>query len=145
MSTRQLQEQILENMKAWQRIENATVSATGAIIEKTDNPIVRLVMEIIGHDSQVHHRVQQMIVDSLEGRALTLTPDDLGKVWGMIDSHIKMEKETVALAEKSLATLKGKKMVVQEYLLNYLKIDEEKHDVMLESLEKIKSGMYPYG
>jgi len=36
-------------------------------------------------------------------------------------------------------------MVIQEYLLNYLLMDEEKHDRMLETLEKIKSGMYPYG
>lgn len=145
MSTKELQEKILENMKAWQKIENATVAATGAIIDRTENPIVRLVMEIIGHDSQMHHRVQQLIRDSLEGGTVTLTPEELGRVWGMIENHIEMEKETVTLAEQSLAALKGRKMVVQEYLLNYLKVDEQKHDLMLESLEKIKSGMYPYG
>lgn len=146
MSTKELQEQIVENMKKWQKIENATVAATGAIMEKTDNAIVRLVMEIIGHDSQVHHRVQQMIIDSLENQVVTLTPEELGKVWGMIESHIEMEKETVSLAEDSLKALEGKKgMVVQEYLLNFLKVDEQKHEFMLESLEKIKSGMYPYG
>jgi hypothetical protein len=41
--------------------------------------------------------------------------------------------------------VKGTGMVVQNYLLDYLQVDEEKHDFLLENLQKIKSGMYPYG
>jgi uncharacterized protein with von Willebrand factor type A (vWA) domain len=144
-STKELQENIVKNMKKWQKIENATVAATGAITEKTDNSIVRLVMEIIQHDSQTHYRVQQMIIDSFENQVITLNPDELGKIWGMIESHIEMEKATVDNAEKSLEALKGKKMVIQEYLINFLKVDEEKHVMLLDALEKIKKGMYPYG
>ena len=36
-------------------------------------------------------------------------------------------------------------MVLQRYLLDYLLKDEEKHEFLLENLEAIKSGMYPYG
>ena len=36
-------------------------------------------------------------------------------------------------------------MVVQEYLLDYLRMDEQKHDKILETLGTIKKGMYPYG
>jgi hypothetical protein len=36
-------------------------------------------------------------------------------------------------------------MLVQADLLEYLLKDEEKHDVILEKLEEIKKGMYPYG
>lgn len=145
MSTKELQETIAEHMRRWQKIENATVALTGDVIANTDNPVVRLVMEIIQHDSQVHHRVQQVIINSLEQQAISLNPDELGKVWNMIDKHIQMEKETVGLALDALEALKGKKMVVQEYLINFLKVDEEKHDLLLEALGKIKSGMYPYG
>ncbi len=145
MSTKEIQEQIVENMKKWQKIENASVAQMSAIIEKTPNPVIQIVMEIIQSDSQMHHRVQQMILDSFEREAIVLTPEDLGQIWDLVEKHIAMEEETVHLAEKSLAALKGKKMVVQEYLLNYLKTDETKHDRLLESLEKIKSGMYPYG
>ena len=35
-------------------------------------------------------------------------------------------------------------MLVQEYLLNYLKADEMKHDALLSLLEAVKKGMYPY-
>ena len=43
------------------------------------------------------------------------------------------------------SALKGKKMVVQEYLLRYLLEDENKHNHMLDLLAIIKKGMYPYG
>jgi hypothetical protein len=145
MSTKELQEHIIENMKEWQKIENASVSQMAAIMEKTDNPLISLVMEIIQRDSQMHHRVQQMVIDSLESQTIALNPDELTEVWDKIEDHIAMEKETIKLMEDSMKALQGKKMVVQEYLLSFLKYDEEKHDVMLDTLEKIKKGMYPYG
>lgn len=144
MSTKALQEKIVSNMRKWRKVENATISATSSIMEKTDNPVVRLVMEIIQHDSQMHYRVQEIIADSLETKALTLNPDELAEIWDMVEEHIKMEQHSVDLALECLEGLKGKKMIVQEYLLNYLKVDEEKHNKLLEDLEKIKGGMYPY-
>ncbi|UCC44106.1 MAG: hypothetical protein JSU65_13500, partial [Candidatus Zixiibacteriota bacterium] len=78
-------------------------------------------------------------------KTVTLTPDELEAVWDLIEHHIELEKKTVELANEALGALKGKKMVVQEYLLNYLLTDEEKHNKVLESLETIKKGMYPYG
>lgn len=145
MSTKEAQQEIITNMRKWQKVENASVSSTGKIIEKTNNPIVRLVMEIIQRDSQMHYRVQDLIADSLESKAITLTPDELGEVWGMIEDHIELEKKTVNLAHEALAALEGKKMVVQEYLLHYLLEDENKHNHILNQLETIKKGMYPYG
>ncbi|MCP4674583.1 MAG: hypothetical protein GY854_03515 [Deltaproteobacteria bacterium] len=146
MSTKEAQEQIVANMKKWQKIENASVSSTGRVIEKTENPIVRLVMEIIQRDSQMHYRVQEMIADSLTTKAIALTPDEVGDVWGLIEKHIELEKQTVELAKSSLRAIEGKKgMIVQAYLLEYLLRDEEKHDVILEKLNEVKKGMYPYG
>jgi len=145
MSTKEIQQAIVDNMKRWQKIENASVASTGKIIDKTDNPVVRLIMEVIQRDSQFHYRVQEMIADSLETKTITLTPDDLGEVWEMIEKHIELEKKTVELAEEALKNLKGKKMVVQEYLLHYLLEDEKKHNLVLDQLGIIKKGMYPYG
>jgi len=145
MSQKQVQEEILATMRAWQKIENASVASTGRVIEKTENPIVRLVMEIIQRDSQMHYRIQEFIADSVSTKTVTLTPEELGDVWGMIEQHIELEKKTVALAQQSLNALKGSKMVVQEYLLHYLLEDENKHNNILKQLETIKKGMYPYG
>ena len=50
------------------------------------------------------------------------------------------------LAKSSLQAIEGKKgLVVQAYLLEYLLRDEEKHDAILEKLNDIKKGLYPYG
>ena len=144
MSTKEIQQEIVKNMKRWMKIENASVASTGKVIEKTENPIVRLVMEIIQRDSQMHYRVQELIADSLESKTITLTPDEVGDVWDLIEKHIEIEKKTVELAEKSLAALKGKRMIVQEYLLHYLLKDEQKHNELLAELEPIKAKMYPY-
>ena len=144
MSTKELQDQIKENMSAWQKIENAGVASAGALAEKTSNPIVKLVMEIIQRDSQTHHRVQQMIVDSLEGGAITLTPEELAGVWGEIEKHIALERKTIDLANASLEAIGDRKgMVVQKYLLEYLRVDEDKHNDLLDRLETIKKGLYP--
>ena len=145
MSTKEIQEKIVDNMRRWQKIENASVASTGNVIENTDNPVVRLVMEIIQNDSQMHYRVQELIAYSLETGTINLNPDELSKVWDMIDKHIKLEEKTIELATEAKAALKGKKMVVQEYLIDYLLIDEQKHEKILETMETIKKGMYPYG
>ncbi|MCP4703670.1 MAG: hypothetical protein GY865_03590 [candidate division Zixibacteria bacterium] len=145
MSTKETQEKIIDNMRRWQKIENASVASTGEVINKTDNPLIRLVMEIIQRDSQMHYRVQELVADSLESKTISLNPDELTEVWDLIEKHIKLELKTIELANEAKEALKGKKMVVQEYLLDYLLIDEQKHDKILETLETIKKGMYPYG
>ena len=145
MSTKEIQQEIVTNMRKWQKVENASVASTGRVIEKTENPVVRMVMEIIQRDSQMHYRVQEFISDSLEHKTVSLDPDELGQVGSLIEKHIELEKQTIKFAEAALIALKGRKMVVQEYLLDYLLIDEEKHNKILDNLETIKKGMYPYG
>jgi hypothetical protein len=145
LSTKKVQEEIISNMRNWQKVENASIASTGHIIEKTQNPVVRFVMEIIQRDSQMHYRIQDLIADSLETKTISLTPEELGNVWTEIEKHIELEKKTIEIAEKALEALKGRKMVVQEYLLHYLLLDEQKHTSILEQLGIIKKGMYPYG
>lgn len=146
MSIKESQAKIIANVRRWQKIENAGIVSTGKIISKTENPIVRLIMEIIQRDSQMHYRIQEIIADSLEGKAVALNPDELAAVWTMIEDHVKLERSTVELAQSTLEEIgKAKGMLVQAYLLEYLLKDEEKHEEVLSNLEKIKGGMYPYG
>jgi NTP pyrophosphatase (non-canonical NTP hydrolase) len=144
-STKEIQQDLISNMETWQKIENASIASTGRVIEKTENPIVRLVMEIIQRDSQMHYRVQEWIAESLQ-KTVSLTPEELGEVWDLIEEHIKIEKKVQKLAGECLeATKKSKGMLVQSYLLEYLLEDENKHNVLLERLADIQKGMYPYG
>ena len=145
MSTKEKQEKIVANMRKWQKIENHSIASTGAVIEETDNPIIRLVMEIIQRDSQMHYRIQQLIEESLTSKAIALSNDELADVWTMIEKHKTVEEHSVALAKESLDNTEGNKgMLVQRYLLEYLLADEQKHDKLLENLEAIKKDMYPY-
>ena len=146
MSTKEAQEKIVANMKKWQKIEKASIVSTGKIMEGTENPVISLVAEIVQRDSQMHKRVQELIQDSLESKALTLSPDEVGAVWNLVEKHIEIERNTIALAKESLEAIgKNKGMAVQAYLLEYLLIDEEKHDAILSKMESIKKSMYPYG
>jgi len=138
-----LQSEIVDTMKEWQKMEDASLASTGRIIEKTTNPIIRLAMEIIQRDSQMHYNVEKWVAESLQSGAISLTPEELSSVWSMIERHIELERKMVGAVEKLLPSLKGKRMVVQEYLLNYLLEDETKHTNLLKRLEGIKRGMLP--
>jgi nitrate/TMAO reductase-like tetraheme cytochrome c subunit len=144
-TTKEVQKELIDNMETWKKVENASIASTGRVIEKTENPVVRLVMEIIQRDSQMHYRVQDWIVQSLQ-KSVSLTTDEIGQVWKLIEDHIKIEKKTQKLAEEALESTKvSKGMLVQTYLLEYLLEDEKKHAILLERLAGIQKGMYPYG
>ena len=133
--------QLISTLRRWQEIEDASVKGCSEVMEKTENPFVRLVMEIIRHDSVMHKKVQQVMIDSLEKQAITLTPEELGDIWESIERHAEMEKETIALADKARRNCR---LFVLRHLLTYLVEDEQKHDRLLAQLEDFKRGIYPY-
>jgi hypothetical protein len=134
-------EELKTTLRRWQHIEDESVAQTSSIIAKTNNPLIKLVMEIIRQDSVMHKRVQQVILDSLEKQAFSLTPEELGDVWDLIETHAAAEKETIELAEKAR---KNCRLFVQKHLLTYLTEDELKHDRLLNQLEDFKRNLYPY-
>jgi hypothetical protein len=142
VSTKDRQAELVETLGAWQAIEGRSITACGDIADRTRNPVIRLVMEIIRRDSAMHHRVQQFVIDSIEKEAVTLKVEDLEAVWGAIEAHIEAERETERLVAQAKQALAGTKDVVQQYLLAYLAADEKKHDELLEGLNLIKRGMY---
>jgi rubrerythrin len=129
-------------LKKWQNIERQAISDTAEIMEKTDNALVRQIMEIIRNDSVQHHRVQQFLIDSLTTSPVKLTPEELGEVWDAIEAHDEHEKEVIEIAKQ----LKEEcRFFVQRSLLDYLLVDEQKHDTILEQLNEFKKNLYPYG
>ena len=138
-----LQAEIVDAMKKWQKMEDASLASTGRIIERTTNPIIRLTMEVIQRDSQMHYNVEKWVAESLQDATISLTPQELMSVWAMIERHIGLEQRMIDTVKKLIPSLKGKRMVVQEYLLNYLLEDETKHANLLKRLEGIKRGMLP--
>jgi len=135
-------ERLVQIMKQWQEIEDASIRSTSDILKKSSNTIVHMVMEIIRQDSAHHRKVQQMIIDHFEKEPLMLTPEELVEFWDLVEEHDEIEKKTIAMAKDALRETKAPLVA---YLINYLLMDEKKHDDLLEEMSRIKSGMYPYG
>lgn len=138
---KELDERLVAIMKKWQKLEDDTIKMTGDIIGKTENKLIKQVMEIIRQDSAQHRRVQQFIVDTMTKEAVKLQPEELADIWDLVEKHIEMEEETVRLAEEAK---RDTRLLVQKYFINYLLTDERKHVELLDRLNEIKKGMYPY-
>ena len=134
--------ELLKILKDWQHIEDAAVSNTSKIIDKTKNPLILLVMEIIRQDSKMHKRAQQLIIDHFEKESISFNIEELSDFWDLVEEHDKIEKKTIALAENALEETNSP---LVKYILSYLLTDEKKHDALLDEIEKVKGGMYPYG
>ena len=142
MSTKEKRAALVEILRAWQAIEIRSGAQSSDIAERTRNPVLRLVMDILRRDSAMHHRVQHFIVEAMSREAATLTVEDLEQVWSAIEAHLADERETARLAAVARAALAGTNDVVPRYLLAYLEDDERKHDRLLEGLDLIKRGIY---
>ncbi|MGE5478918.1 MAG: hypothetical protein ACM3U1_00665 [Chloroflexota bacterium] len=128
-------ESLLEILKNWQKLEDASVENSTKIIKRSTNPIVQLIMEIIRQDSVVHRRVQQMIIDNFEKAEFEITSEEIDELSEELAEHEEMERKVIDLARESLAKVDSG---IVQYLLSYLLTDEEKHDRLLDELEKIK-------
>lgn len=134
-------EQLKQTLRDWQKIEDGSIAQATEIIGKTQNVLIRLVMEIIQHDSVIHKRVQQAILDSLEKESFTLRPEELAEIWDSLKAHDDAEKKAIELAEKASRNCP---LVAQRQLLEYLIEDERKHDRLMGHLENFKRQLYPY-
>mgnify|MGYP001828427431 CR=1 FL=1 len=128
----------IDVLRQWQGIERDAIETTAQIMEKTDNLLIRQIMEIIRNDSVQHHRVQQFIIDTMVKEAVTLRPEDLADIWTRIEEHDKLERETIELAKELKAKTHDH---VHKILLDYLIRDEEKHDSILGELEEFKKHL----
>jgi rubrerythrin len=134
-------EMLVSALGRWQAIERQAIDHTAQMMEKTDNPLVRQILEIIRNDSVQHHRVQQFIIDSLTKTPVHMKPEDLGEIWDEIEKHDQAEREVIELGKKLRDDCT---LFVQRTLLDYLIYDEEKHDKLLGALEQFKKNLYPY-
>ncbi|OGO09675.1 MAG: hypothetical protein A2Y61_06690 [Chloroflexi bacterium RBG_13_60_13] len=130
--------EMVELLRRWQRLERQAMSDTAEILEQTQNPLIRMIMEIILHDSHMHHRVQQFLIESLTTKDVAVSREDVAEIWEKIEAHDKHERQTIELA----AALKEKAWSpVHKQLLGYLLTDESKHDTLLDQLNEFKKGM----
>ena len=129
---------MLEDLKRWQTIEDHSIDQTTKIGQQPRTEFVRIIMEVIRHDSEMHRRVQQTIIDSLTRADIPLTYEDLAEVWDQIEKHDATERKVVEIAKNLHASAWSP---IHKALLSYLVTDEEKHDRLLEQLSEIKQDL----
>jgi rubrerythrin len=128
-------DEAVDLLRSWQALERQAIETTAEIMEQTNNLLIRQVMEIIRNDSVQHHRVQQFMIDLMTREPAKLSPAEMAEVWARIEEHDELERKTIELAKE----LKEKTTdVVVAALLEYLIIDEQKHDTLLNQLDAVK-------
>ncbi len=131
-------ENMMDVLRQWQCIERQSMVSASVIIETSKNPLIRLLMEILQHDSVMHHRVQQFLIDSLTEKPASISREEVAEVWAKLEEHERMEKRTLEMAE---ALRDQAWSPVHKHLLTYLLTDESKHETLLASLDELKAGM----
>jgi hypothetical protein len=126
----------------WQGLEKETISLAEQLRNKSDNDFVKLIMEMIRHDSEKHKVMQQFVIDHLTKEAFRLTPEDLIPLGEVLEKHVKAEAKSMALANTALIQSKD---FFSNFIISYLMADEIKHHEMLTKLDQIKGKVYPYG
>jgi len=128
-------EEFLNLIREWQALEEKTISSAEELMSKTNNPLVKMTMEMIRHDSEKHKVMQQMIIDSLTKEAIHLSPDELAPLSDMLNKHMETEAKSLAIAD---AALEKSELFVTRYILSYLIADETKHHSLINKLNELK-------
>jgi len=135
------QEELVAMLKRWQKLEEEGIKLLTELQSETENRILREILEIIKQDSGQHRRIQQLILDGLTKEAFSVTPEEVAAIWEKVEEHDELEKEAIAMAHEAR---RNSSQLFVRYFLGYLLADEEKHHRMLDNLEDVKRGLYPY-
>ena len=144
ISMREQYEQIASTMKDWKLLEKRSAESIDKVKAKCANPLICLMMDIIENDARIHERLQELIISSLQSQPITLSLDEVGEVIELIREHTRIKGEMIQKTESVLDQLNDKSLRIQEFLLKTIIADEKKHKEMLEGVEKIRQGLYPY-
>ena len=128
-------EEFLNIIREWQALEEKTIKSAEELMSKTNNPLVKMTMEMIKHDSEKHKVMQQMIVDNITKEAIHLSPDELVPLSDMLNKHMEAEAKSLALAD---AALERSELFITRYILSYLIADETKHHNLINKLNELK-------
>lgn len=128
-------EEFLGLLTDWQILEDKTIASAGEALNETSNPIVRMTMELIKHDSEKHKIILQMIRDTITKESMRLSPDELAVLSGTLNRHLETEARSLALADEAY---RRSELFSTRYLLSILIADEAKHHGMINQLNELK-------
>jgi bacterioferritin (cytochrome b1) len=133
-------EQLISNLKRWQKIELSSLKGCREVMDNTENPFIRFVMEVIHRDSEMHFTALELLISSFERKSINLNPEEVALVWNRILKHVDMEKDVVRLAGEIHQAFDTAELPVQKFIVEYLLDDEKKHDKLLEAMEQLMAS-----
>jgi len=144
MTMKEQHEKFREAVAMLQERDMESASLVREVKANCANPLICLVMDIIENDAVVHARIEEVIAQSLEGKALSFSPEEIGEVIGLIRKHVDLKRQAAALAEETIGEVTDKSLGLQTFLMRGLLADEKKHGDLLEGIERVRSHLYPY-
>ncbi|ADL19691.1 hypothetical protein ASAC_1286 [Acidilobus saccharovorans 345-15] len=104
-----------------------------ATSERSQNPVVKLIMDAVSQDSIKHSKIYETMASIIQGAGL-IDQAESSAVLNDIESHIKMEKESIDELEK----LKNDNMIKSDpaltFLIDMLLRDESFHHALLTQI-----------
>lgn len=128
-------QEFLNLIREWQALEDRTIASAEELLSRTNNPIVKMTMEMIKHDSEKHKVMQQMIIDSITKESVHLSPDELAPLSDLLNKHMEAEARSLTPAD---AALERSELFITRYILSYLIADETKHHSLINKLNELK-------
>ncbi len=133
-------EEFLSIIKEWIVLEDETIASANELIGKSNNPFVKMRMEMVKHDSGKHKEMLQWIIDNLTKEAAHLTPDEIMPLSALLNMHLEVESKSIVLANNAL---KKSRLPIVRYILSALLDDETKHHAQIIMLnDEIKKAIF---
>lgn len=145
-------ERLMNEFEAHEGQEAKFVQRYKEIAEKSENPLIKLLLRLIVSDEEKHHALTHAMVSTLKGDLTWTKPEDairglyeLGEgreeLLKLTEDFIEVEKQGIEEYKKLIKTSKGYYRGLFALLLRSMVHDSEKHVEFLEFLrQRLKEG-----
>lgn len=140
-------ERLLKEFESHDGKEGVFIRSYKEIAEKSKDPLIKFLLQLIISDEERHHAVMHAMASSLRGSLTWSNPKDAIPVFGEVGAEkdelkkltadfIKLEKEGIKESKKLLKTTKGYYQGLFTLLVDTMRHDSEKHVAILDFLHK---------
>jgi len=118
----------------WQAVGDKTIASANGLIRRANNALAKTTMEMINHNAGKRRVMLQMVIDNITKEAAYLSPDELAQLSALLNKHIEVGAQSIALANYAL---KMREPSLTRCVLSALLDDEtKKHHPRLHALNK---------
>jgi len=124
--------EVIELLKEQKRLELGHVKAIGETMKGIENPMVKVVLESIVHDSRKHAAIAQALIDVEAGEVPAKLDMDLGPATTLnqsIKQHVRVEMNMVEMLGEIGKLVKDDRV---KKFIDYLVEEEKRHHKLLK-------------